>query len=106
MHDETATESARARALARAALERLWAEHRITASLAFQDPATPFALLGTLRGRDGELLGRFSAHADATNLLIGEEETLCAFDDGTTEQRVERLVGAIVAVLSLHDLID
>ncbi len=58
------------------------------------------ALMGTVRTEDGQLVTQFSAHATAMNVLVGEEAGLCAFDVGTIEQRAERLVGAVAALVS------
>jgi hypothetical protein len=41
-----------------------------------------------------------SAHADGANVLMGEAEVLCSFDDGTPEARAQRLAGAAAALVA------
>ena len=97
--DDFVKESERARALVAAGLRELWSEWQPTATLELAEPTAPLAPMGSVRAQDGRLLAEFSAHAHAMNVLIGEEALLCAFDEGTTEQRAERLVGAVAALV-------
>lgn len=97
--DEFVRDSERARSLAAAGLRQLWREWQPTATLELVEPTATTGMMGSVRADDGRLIAVFSAHASAMNVLIGEQALLCAFDDGTVEQRAERLVGAVAALI-------
>jgi hypothetical protein len=92
----------RARSLAVGQLRLLWRRRRPDAQLDCFEPSAPLGLFAAIRSPDGEMLAQVSAHAGAANVLIGERETLCAFDDGTAEERAQHVYGAVAAVLALH----
>ncbi len=96
-------ESERVRWMVAPSLRAWWAELPHDSTLEIFEPAAPLAPMGRIRGRDGSPLVEFSAHAESCSLLIGREGHLCSFDEGTREQRVERLVGAVAAIVSRAD---
>ena len=102
MDDRFVSESTRARELTEAGLRALWRERRPSVVLDVWEPEAPLGVMAEVRGSDGARIARMSAHASAANVLIGEDELLCSFDDGTVEQRVERVVGAVAALLTRH----
>jgi hypothetical protein len=78
------------------------------ASAQAANEATPLARTARLPRISQALLRRAphpsspaSAHADAANVLLGDGG-LCAFDDGTAEERAQYVYGAVAALLALH----
>jgi hypothetical protein len=101
-NDAFIEESARARDLAAAHLRLLWRRWEPDAQLECSEPSAPMAPFATIRSQQGETLAQVSAHASAANVVIGEQGTVCAFDDSTAEERALHVYGAVAVVLALH----